>query len=120
MKIVFLVLLVINWPFVFYRAPQFATRATLLLCELLVNREMYGEAAKMFIQMTNEDSDLRSALLLEQAAYAFLKSLKPLMLRKYAFHMVLAGHRYSKATQRKQSLSCYQQAYQVCMFLLID
>lgn len=67
----------------------------------------------MFIQMTNEDSDLRSALFLEQAAYAFLKSLKPPMLRKYAFHMVLAGHRYSKAIQRKQSLSCYCQAYQV-------
>jgi len=78
---------------------------------------MYGEAAKMFIQMTNEDSDLRSALLLEQAAYAFLKSQKPPMLRKYAFHMVLAGHRYSKAAQRKQSLSCYQQAYQVDWFL---
>lgn len=95
------------------RVPQFATRATILFCELLVRKEMYGEAAKMFIQMTNEDSDLRSALLLEQAAYAFLKSQKPPMLRKYAFHMVLAGHRYSKAAQRKQSLSCYQQAYQV-------
>lgn len=67
----------------------------------------------MYIQMTNEDSDLRSALFLEQAAYAFLKSQKPPMLRKYAFHMVLAGHRYSKAVQRKQSLSCYHQAYQV-------
>lgn len=102
-----------NSPFLLHRAPQFATRATLLLCELLVSRDMYGEAAKMFIQMTNEDSDLCSALLLEQAAYAFLKSQKPLMLRKYAFHLVLAGHRYSKANQRKQSLSCYQQAYQV-------
>lgn len=78
---------------------------------------MFGEAAKMFIQMTNEDSDLRSALLLEQAAYAFLKSQKPVMLRKYAFHLVLAGHRYSKASQRKQSLSCYQQAYQVILLL---
>ncbi|XP_050425218.1 trafficking protein particle complex subunit 8 [Adelges cooleyi] len=95
------------------RVPQFATRATLLMCEMLVGREMYSEAAKMFIQMTNEDSDLRSAILLEQAAYSFLKALKPIMLRKYAFHMVLAGHRYSKALQRKQSLSCYQQAYQV-------
>jgi len=63
--------------------------------------------------MTSEDSDLRSALLLEEAAYCFLQASKPGLLRKYAFHMVLAGHRFSKAGQRKHSLRCYQQAYQV-------
>jgi len=60
--------------------------------------------------MTSEDSDLRSALLLEQAAYCFIG---PKMMRKYAFHAVLAGHRFSKAGQKKHSLRCYQQAYQV-------
>ena len=63
--------------------------------------------------MTSEESDLRSALLLEQAAYCFLNSTKPIMLRKYAFHMVLAGYRFSKAVQRKHSLRCYKQAYQI-------
>lgn len=63
--------------------------------------------------MTSEDSDLRSALLLEQAAYCFLQS-QPLPLhRKYAFHIVLAGHRYSKSGQRKHAFRCYKQAYQV-------
>lgn len=90
--------------------PQFATRATLLSTECLKHQKIYGEAAHQFIRMTSEESDLRSALFLEQASYCFLQSK---MVRKYAFHMVLAGHRYSKAAQRKQSLKCYKQAYQV-------
>ncbi|XP_015513137.1 trafficking protein particle complex subunit 8 isoform X1 [Neodiprion lecontei] len=92
------------------KVPQFATRATLLSAECLKGRGLYGEAAKQLIRMTSEDSDLRSAVLLEQAAYCFIGSK---MMRKYAFHIVLAGHRYSKAGQRKHSLRCYQQAYQV-------
>ncbi|XP_011160627.1 trafficking protein particle complex subunit 8 isoform X1 [Solenopsis invicta] len=92
------------------KMPQFATRATLLSAECLKGRGLYGEAAKQLIRMTSEDSDLRSALLLEQAAYCFIG---PKMMRKYAFHAVLAGHRFSKAGQKKHSLRCYQQAYQV-------
>ena len=99
------------------RMPQFATRATLLSTECLKGRSLYGEAAKQFIRMTSEDSDLRSALLLEQASYCFLKSTRPHMMRKYAFHIVLAGHRFSKAGQRKHSLRCYKQAYQVINLL---
>ena len=45
-----------------------------------------------------QDSDLRSALLLEQAAHCFINMRQP-MVRKYAFHMILAGHRFSKAAQ---------------------
>ncbi|XP_045481562.1 trafficking protein particle complex subunit 8 [Harmonia axyridis] len=92
------------------KLPQFATRATLLGSECLKNKSLYGEAALQLIRMTSEESHLRSALLLEQASYCFLKSK---MVRKYAFHMVLAGHRYSKAAQRKHSLRSYKQAYQV-------
>jgi hypothetical protein len=96
-----------------FRMPQFATRATLLSTECLKGHSLYGEAAKQFIRMTSEDSDLRSALLLEQASYCFLKATRPHMMRKYAFHVVLAGHRFSKAGQRKHSLRCYKQAHQV-------
>ncbi|XP_021914689.1 trafficking protein particle complex subunit 8 isoform X2 [Zootermopsis nevadensis] len=95
------------------KMPQFATRATLLSTECLKGLSLYGEAAKQFIRMTSEDSDLRSALLLEQASYCFLKATRPHMMRKYAFHIVLAGHRFSKAGQRRHSLRCYKQAYQV-------
>jgi len=45
-----------------------------------------------------QESDLRSALLLEQAAHCFIKMRTP-MIRKYAFHMILAGHRFNKAWQ---------------------
>lgn len=92
------------------KMPQFATRATILSSECLKYQNLFGEAAHQLIRMTSEESDLRSALLLEQASYCFLQSK---MVRKYAFHMVLAGHRFSKAAQRKYSLKCYKQAYQV-------
>lgn len=94
------------------KLPQFATRATVLSVECLKTSKLYGEAAKQLIRMTSEDSDLRSGLLLEQASYSFLQSVPPLY-RKYAFHSVLAGHRYSKAGQRKHAFRCYKQAYQV-------
>ncbi|RZF40599.1 hypothetical protein LSTR_LSTR007482 [Laodelphax striatellus] len=95
------------------RMPQFATRATLFSVESLRARGLHGEAAKQLIRMTCEDSDLRSALLLEQAAHCFLAAHRPVMPRKYAFHLVLAGHRFSKAGQKRHSLRCYRQAHQV-------
>lgn len=102
----------------FYRMPQYAVRATLLSVQCLCNRGMYSEAARQLIRMTSEDCDLRSAVLLEQAALCFLcEPVRRALPRKYAFHMVLAGHRYSKAGQRKHSLRCYKHAYQVIKFI---
>jgi len=49
-----------------------------------------------------QDSDLLCALFLEQAGHCFLHS-DPPMTRKYAFNMILAGHRYSKSAQVRQS-----------------
>lgn len=95
-----------------FRLQQFATRATLLSMECLKTARLYSEVAKQLIRMTSEESDLRSALLLEQAAYCFLVT-QPPMHRKYAFHIVLAGNRYSRAGQRKHAYRCYRQAYQV-------
>lgn len=106
-------------PFIICRLPQFATRLTLCAAECLKNLNMFGEAAGRLLQMTSEESDLRSALLLEEASYCFIKSRKPYMPRKYAFHLVLAGHRFSKAGQKKHSLRCYRQAYQVNELLII-
>ncbi|XP_005180658.1 trafficking protein particle complex subunit 8 [Musca domestica] len=94
------------------KLQQFATRATLLSMECLKTARLYGEAAKQLIRMTSEESDLRSALLLEQAAYCFLNS-TPAMYRTYAFQIVLSGNRYSRAGQRKHAYRCYAQAYQV-------
>lgn len=41
---------------------------------------------------------MRAAVLLEQAALCFLRA-DPPMVRKYGFHMVLAGNRYNLASQ---------------------
>uniref|UniRef100_A0A4W3GDC3 Trafficking protein particle complex subunit 8 n=1 Tax=Callorhinchus milii TaxID=7868 RepID=A0A4W3GDC3_CALMI len=89
-----------------------AERCALLSAEILKSQVKYSEAATLLIRMTSEDSDLRSALLLEQAAHCFINMRTP-MVRKFAFHMILAGHRFSKADQRKHALRCYSQAMQV-------
>ncbi|KAM9435851.1 trafficking protein particle complex subunit 8 isoform 1-T1 [Clarias gariepinus] len=89
-----------------------AERCALLSAEVLKSQGKYSEAAALLIKMTSEDSDLRSALLLEQAAHCFINMRSP-MVRKFAFHMILSGHRYSKAGQRRHALRCYCQAMQV-------
>lgn len=45
---------------------------------------------------------MRSALFLEQASLSFLQ-VDPPMIRKYAFHLILAGHRFSKCGQVKKT-----------------
>ena len=65
--------------------------------------------------MTNEAKDLRSALLLEQAAYCYLMCNPPLV-RKYAFHIILSGYRFSKSGQKKHSSRTYRQGFQVMIF----
>ncbi|XP_043229133.1 trafficking protein particle complex subunit 8-like isoform X2 [Amphibalanus amphitrite] len=94
------------------RMPNYALRATLFSTECLKDRAQFTEAALQFIRLTAEDADLKSALLLEQAAHCFLNS-QPPALRKYAFHMILSGHRFSKAGQRRHALRAYKQAAQV-------
>ena len=94
------------------KLPQFATRATMLSVECLKAAHLYCDAAKQLTRMTSEDADLRSGLLLEQAAYCYLTA-QPSYYRKYAFHSVLSGHRYTKAGQRKHAFRMYKQAEQV-------
>ncbi|MFT7809625.1 trafficking protein particle complex subunit 8 isoform X3 [Arapaima gigas] len=89
-----------------------AERCALLSAEILKSQAKYSEAATLLIKMTSEDSDLRSALLLEQAAHCFINMRSP-MVRKFAFHVILAGHRFSKAGQKRHALRCYCQAMQV-------
>ena len=50
-----------------------------------------------------QDADLRSAVCVEQAAHAFLR-IQPSMARKYALHLILAGHRYAKVAQVSESV----------------
>lgn len=80
------------------RSPFHATRTTVMYYELLKIHRMWKEVPTALVRMTGEDSDLRSALFLEQAAHCFLRTPRP-MVRKYGFHVVMAAHRYSKAQQ---------------------
>lgn len=97
------------------KLPMFATRSTILSVECLNTAHLYCEAAKQLTRMTSEDADLRSALLLEQAAYCYL-SAQPPFYRKYAFHSVLSGHRYTKAGQRKHAFRCVDVKYLIDAF----
>lgn len=62
--------------------------------------------------MTNDAKELRSSLLLEQAAYCFLLA-NPPSIRKYAFHIILSGYRFSKTGQNRHSSRTYRQGFQV-------
>ena len=92
---------------------NFIFRATLFDGLCLKQQGMFVEAATSYIKMTNELSDLRSALLLEQAAYCFLLA-QPASTRKYGFHIVLAGYRFSKTGGcKRHAARLYKQGAQV-------
>jgi hypothetical protein len=90
-------------------ATLYGCRAMLIVTEMLTSRGQFKEASTFFMKMTHEESDLRSALLYEQASMCFLQ-MKPPCQRRAAFHLVLAGHRFTKAMQRVHALRCYLQA----------
>ncbi|CAG2167144.1 unnamed protein product [Oppiella nova] len=87
------------------RAMALATRATILATEAVRN-VWPNEAANLFIRMTGDDSDLRSALFLEQASLCFVAA--GARHRKSAFHYVLAGHRYNRCGLKHYALAAYQ------------
>eukprot|EP00124_Ichthyophonus_hoferi_P004516 Ihof_evm1s508 gene=Ihof_evmTU1s508 len=93
-------------------APLWAERSGLLLADIQCARGQWREAAGTYIRMTGEDSDMRSGLLLEKAGHMFLR-LASAMFRKYSFHLILSGHRYTKCGQRTHALHCYNMALQV-------
>lgn len=57
---------------------QWATRCAVIASECLKATNQYSEAAGHLIRLISEDADLRSAVLLEQAALCFLRgAVKP-------------------------------------------
>ena len=54
-----------------------------------------------------QEENLRAALLLEQAALCLLR-VQPPHLRKFAFHMVLAGLRFNAAGQQRLGIRAYK------------
>jgi hypothetical protein len=76
----------------------FSVRSVLLSTEALKATGLYLKAAYQFINLSNDETDVRTALFLEQAALCYLAQPQSLI-RKYAFFMSLAGHRFNKAGQ---------------------
>lgn len=54
-----------------------------------------------------QEDNLRAALLLEQAAFCLL-AIQPPHARKFAFHMVLSGLRYSSCRQTPLAVRAYK------------
>lgn len=78
------------------RSRNFLVRASLVYLFAMKAKGWFLESAAVCLKATTvEESDILSALWLEQAANSFAMN-KPPMNRKFAFHMLLAGHRYGK------------------------
>ncbi|KAG0478781.1 hypothetical protein HPP92_013500 [Vanilla planifolia] len=86
-----------------------ATRCGLWWAEMLKARGQHKEAAARFFRISSEEPPLHAAVMLEQASYCYFFS-KPPMLRKYGFHLVLAGNRYFVSDQRLHALRTYRNA----------
>lgn len=67
--------------------------------------------------MGGQEENLRAALLLEQAALCLLR-VSPPSVRKYAFHMVLAGLRYNACDQKALGMRAYRSALHIFCFAL--
>ena len=81
------------------KSIYFATRCVLLSTEALKASHLNQKAASQFFSLATDDTDIRSALFLEQAALCYLAQQPLSWVRKYAFFMSLAGHRYNKVGQ---------------------
>ncbi|TVU44714.1 hypothetical protein EJB05_04165 [Eragrostis curvula] len=86
-----------------------ATRCGLWWAEMLKTRGQYRDASSVYFRISNEEPSLHSAVLLEQAACCYLLSSPP-MLRKYGFHLILAGNSYYISDQKQHAIRAYRNA----------
>ncbi|KAK0546623.1 hypothetical protein OC845_004521 [Tilletia horrida] len=86
-----------------------AIRASLLYYEAQRSVGAWRTVEPTLVRAAGFAEEISSAIFLEQAALANLRQPKP-ALRKYAVHLVMAGHRYKDCGQKHLSLRCYAQA----------
>jgi hypothetical protein len=91
---------------------MFGDRATIWVVELIKEYGAYRDAAFTLIKMARDNVDLKCALFLEQAAICFIRSAPPLP-RRYAFHLFLAAHRYSKSGFQDHAERNYRTALEI-------
>ncbi|XP_020095709.1 trafficking protein particle complex subunit 8 isoform X1 [Ananas comosus] len=88
---------------------RYASRCGLWWAEMLKARAQYREASGVYFRISIEEPSLHAAVMLEQAAGCYLLS-KPPLLRKYGFHLILAGNRYYISDQIKHAIRAYRNA----------
>ncbi|CAI5479563.1 unnamed protein product [Closterium sp. Yama58-4] len=86
---------------------RFALRTVFWMIGMFKAKGNFRDAALTLMRASLEESGVKAAVLLEQAAVCFVRVTPP-MLRKYGFHMVLAGNRYNLASQRKHAMRAYK------------
>lgn len=90
----------------------YATRAAVSLANLLAVLSRFNDAGTILMKAHFQENDIRAALLLDRAAHLLLQGAKA-QLRKFAFHMVLAGLRYNKAGAQELAARAYSLALEV-------
>lgn len=88
----------------------YALRATLLYYEAYRLLSYLRPAPPALLGMALSSEEVLSPLLLEQAALSCLQTKPKPALRKFAFHLVSAAHKYQACGQKLLSLRCYAQA----------
>jgi len=88
------------------RATWYATRAAMRMASYLKALGRYADASYIVMKAHFAEEDLRAALLIEQAALLLLR-VQPARVRKFAFHLILAGLRYSKGGARDLAARSY-------------
>ena len=71
--------------------------------------------SNVLLRPSEKETKHRSAMLLEQAAFAYLRAGQDRSpcIRKYAFHLILAAHLYKECEQKQHSIRCYSRAMMV-------
>ncbi|KAG2449122.1 hypothetical protein HYH02_005870 [Chlamydomonas schloesseri] len=85
-----------------------ATRVVMLGAAVQSAAGRYRAASDALMRAQSEEENARAGLLLEQSAYCMLY-LRPPLVRKFAFQMVLAGIRYICCGQKRIAIHAYRQ-----------
>ncbi|CDW56355.1 Trafficking protein particle complex subunit 8 [Trichuris trichiura] len=88
------------------KTPWLAVRAALLSASLLCSSGHWIEAANQLVKVIDKDA-VAGALFLEEAARCYYNVR---MYRKAAFHLILAGNRFSKVPLRRHAVYAYERA----------
>lgn len=90
------------------RATQLATRLCLVMASATpVIQDRPLEVADLLASASSHETPLGAAVLLEQSSAHYYRAG---MYRKYAFHMLMAGHMFRSALQEHHALRCFTSA----------